>query len=90
LMKTGELEPNLLVLNDSFRLSHVEELVEMKKTAEKIGASDLDWDFHASELARLETQMGEAFETSMLPEDRDRAVVNKLLVRLRMDYRHAA
>ncbi|MFT5524130.1 MAG: putative nucleotidyltransferase [Pirellulaceae bacterium] len=86
LLETGDVEPNLLVLNERFGHSYIDELVQMKQVAEQVGGQDLDWEFHFNELGRLEAQMGEAFESSTLPEDRDRASVNKLLVRLRMDY----
>ena len=84
LLRTGEVEANLLHLNEYFRLPFIDEL-NASKTAEKIAPADLDWKFHAAKLDELETQLDETFEKSTLPEDRDRKAINDLLVRLRLD-----
>jgi len=82
LLRTGEVEANLLRLNEHFGFGFLDKLVA-QKTVEQAPA-DLDWEFHAARLADLEAQLDRAFEESELPEDRDRAAVNELLVRLRL------
>lgn len=82
LLRTGEVEANLLRLNEHFGFGFLDKLVA-QKTAEQAPA-DLDWEFHAARLADLEAQFDRAFEESELPEDRDRAAVNELLVQLRL------
>ncbi|MEK6238195.1 MAG: nucleotidyltransferase domain-containing protein [Planctomycetales bacterium] len=83
LMKTGEVEANLPRLNESFRLSFIDDLIA-QKTQEHI-AANVDWDFHAGQLDALEAKLNQAFEDSTLPETRDRDGVNRLLVRLRLE-----
>ena len=76
-------EANLLRLNEHFGFGFLDDLVEEKKTAEQASA-ELDWEFHSGRLAELEGQLDRAFEKSGLPEDRDRAAVNELLVRVQL------
>jgi len=82
LLRTGEVEANLLRLNEHFGFAFLHDLVA-QKTVEQAPA-DLDWEFHVGRLAELEAQLDRAFEESDLPEDRDRNAVNELLVRLRL------
>jgi hypothetical protein len=84
LLRTGEVEANLLLLNEGFKLSYINELIAMK-TAEKIAPSDLDWPDHADRLDELEAVLDRAFEDSTLREARDRVSVNEFLVALRLD-----
>ncbi len=84
LMRTGEVEANLLHLNEYFQFAFIDELIA-SKTAEKIAPANLDWTFHAARLDDLESQLEKAFEQSTLSEDRDRKSVNELLVRLRLE-----
>lgn len=83
LLRTGEVEANLVNLNEQFGLPFIDDLIA-SKTAEKIAPANLDWDFHAMELDRLESALEEAFSESKLPEGRDRQSVNEFLVRLRL------
>lgn len=83
LLRTGEMEANLLNLNDSFKLPYIDDLVA-SKTAEKIAPPGLDWEFHASELDRLERVLESAYQASNLSEDRDSESVNQFLVELRL------
>ncbi len=82
LLRTGEVEANLRRLNRHFRLAFLEDLVALK-TVER-ATVDLDWEFQAARLAELEGQLDRAYEESGLPEDRDRQIVNQLLLRLRL------
>ncbi|MFK7766345.1 MAG: nucleotidyltransferase domain-containing protein [Mariniblastus sp.] len=83
LMKTGRMETDIRMLHGDMGLDFIPDLIAAKKQ-EKIELADLDWDFHASELDRLEAAMERAFESSDLTEQRDTEAVNELLVRLRL------
>ena len=83
LMRTGLIEANLLNLNQEFGFSYLDELVASKVT-EKVAPQGLNWDFHAANLDRLETQLDQEFERSTVTEHRDADAVNELLVRLRL------
>ena len=83
LLRTGEVEANLLHLNQESKLAFLDELIAMK-TEEKIAPTDLDWPSHAVRLDGLEEKLNQAFEESTLPQDRDRNSVNDFLVELRL------
>jgi len=82
LLRTGEVEANLLRLNEHFDFAFLSELIAQKSTEH--APANLDWEFHEARLAELESQLDRAFEESELPEDRDRKAVNELLVRVRL------
>lgn len=84
LLRTGEVEANLLRLNEYFGFEFLGELIARKVGGENIAVGDLDWSFHEARLAELEAQLDQAFADSKLPEDRDRKAVSELLVRLRL------
>jgi hypothetical protein len=83
LLRTGEVEANLLHLNQESKLVFLDELIAMK-TEEKIAPAELDWPFHAVRLDELEKNLDRAHDDSKLPEDRDRKAVNEFLVELRL------
>jgi len=83
LLQTGEVEANLVHLNDRFELPFIEELIA-SKTEEKATPAELDWSFHATRLDDLERQLDQAFAESTLSEQRDRESVNEFLVHLRL------
>lgn len=83
LLRTGEVEANLVHLNDHFRLPWIPDLIA-SKTAEKIAPADLDWSFHAERLDALERELEAAFSASKLPEDRDKREVSEFLIDLRL------
>lgn len=84
LLRTGEVEANLLRLNQHFGLGFLDELVARKIGGENIAVGNLDWSFHEARLSELEAQLDQAFADSPLPEDRDRKAVSEFLVRLRL------
>jgi uncharacterized protein len=86
LMRTGEVEANLLRLNDDARLPYVDELVARKLAGAEKGRLDAaDVDFHEREYRRLLAGLEAAGEQSTLPErPRAKAGLNDLLVRLRL------
>ena len=86
LMRTGQVEANLLRLNDGFRLPQVDELVARKLAGpEQSAVGDADFSYHAAEYTRLRAELEAAYETSALPDGPSaKAALNDLLVRLRV------
>ena len=88
LMRAGEIEANLLTLNEQFKLPYVADLVARKLAGpEKSKLEDADIAFHESEYQRLQGELQTAHDGSPLPElpsDETRAALNDLLVRIRM------
>jgi uncharacterized protein len=88
LMRSGEVEANLVALNDSFRLPQVPELIAKKLAGpEQSTLEDADASFHAAEFERLRDLLWSAFGESSLPERAAPAVaeaLDELLVRLRV------
>jgi len=86
LMRTGEVESNLLRLNEVYGLGQIPELVARKLSGAEHGAlEDADLDFHAREYQRLRGELEDAYRQSRLPEaPTGRAALNDLLVRLRL------
>jgi len=89
LMRTGEVEANLVKLNDDFRLPYIADLVSRKLAGpEKSKLEDADIGFHESEYQRLRGELQLAHDASQLPElpsDETRAAFNDLLIRVRLD-----
>ena len=86
LMRTGEVQANLVQRNESFRLPYVPALIEQKVTgAEKGELRAADMGFHLSEYTRLREQLLAEYESSTLPESpAGAAALNDLLVRIRL------
>jgi predicted nucleotidyltransferase len=86
LMRTGEVEANLLHLNETARLPHVADLIARKLAGPEQSALDeADVDFHRREYERLRAELEAAYQTSKLPEGPSaRPALNDLLVRARM------
>ncbi len=85
LMKTGEIEANLLRLNEEFRLPYIDSLVARKLAGpEQSVMADQDLDFHRGEYERLRAELESAFEASTLPEaPAGKPALHDLLLRLR-------
>ena len=88
LMRTGELEANLVTLNQEFQLPYIPDLVARKLAGpEKSKLQDADIAFHETEYQRLRTELQAAHDASSLPElpsDQTRSALNDLLVRVRL------
>jgi hypothetical protein len=86
LMRTGEVEANLIRLNESARLPAVDDLIARKLAgpeASVLGEDDMD--FHRREYERLQAELDEAHLASALPEGPTaRRALNDLLVRIRL------
>ena len=86
LMRAGEVEANLVRLNDAFRLPYVPDLVARKLVGpEQSVLRDDDFDFHRGEYDRLRGVLEEAYQSSRLSDTSSaRPALNDLLVRLRL------
>lgn len=86
LMRTGEVQANLVRLNEDFRLAHILELIERKLAGpEKCRLEQVDVAFHQRQYERLRGELEKACEESSLPEAPKGAVaLNRLLVRIRL------
>jgi len=86
LMRTGQIEANLVSLNETFKLSYLPELIERKTTgAEKGTLEQADLSFHEREYNRLVAELEAAFEQCKLPDQPSGvAALHDLLVRLRL------
>lgn len=86
LMKSGEVEANLITLNENAKLSYIGELIDRKLTGpEKGNLPEADMKFHEAEYQRLVGRFEEASANSKLPETPScREELNDLLVRMRL------
>jgi predicted nucleotidyltransferase len=90
LMRTGEVEANLLKLNETAKLSYVDDLVARKLAgAEKSRLDAADVEFHEREFERLMAELEAEAGKSSLPETaQGRTALNDLLIRMRMQRIH--
>lgn len=86
LMRTGEVEANLVRLNESAKLPFIPELIERKTSGPEKGRLDqADLAFHQGEYERLVAELKQASEKSPLPDTPSaRDALSDLLVRIRM------
>ena len=91
MMRTGEVEANLVRLNDVTRLPYIPDLIDRKTSGPEKGRLEAaDLEFHQREYERLRAELQQAFEESKLPETpTGAAALHNLLVRLRLK-EHAA
>jgi predicted nucleotidyltransferase len=87
LMATGEIEANLLKLNESACLPYIDELVARKLAGAEKGKLDAaDIDFHDREFNRLVAKLEDAGASSKLPDHATaKSALNDLLIRLRLN-----
>lgn len=86
LMRSGEVQANLLRLNEEAQLSFLNDLIQQKLTGPEKGTlSEADVAFHEAQVQRLTTQLEEASARSHLPETSSAGpALNDLLVRIRL------
>ncbi|MBX9689214.1 MAG: nucleotidyltransferase domain-containing protein [Candidatus Obscuribacterales bacterium] len=89
LMRTGEIEANLLTLNNDFALPYLPELIERKlKAGEKQILDEANMEFHRKEFERLRSSLEEAASSSKLPEaPTAQAALSEMLKRIRLSTR---
>ncbi|MFO0877988.1 MAG: nucleotidyltransferase domain-containing protein [Gemmataceae bacterium] len=83
LLRTGEVEPNLPRLAEEYRLPFIPDLIAQKRQ-EKQHAPDLDWPWHAAQLAHLEADLDAWYTQSPLGEERPHSEVSAFLVERRL------
>jgi predicted nucleotidyltransferase len=88
LMKTGEVEANLLKLNEEFGLSYISDLITQKLiSAEKSPIEEGDLGFYRGEYERLYEELEQASQSSELPATPSaKEALNDMLIRLRLNY----
>lgn len=88
LMRTGEIEANLVRLNDEFALPYIPDLIARKLAGpEQSVLEDADIAFYRKEYERLYNELEQVAQESTLPEApsvQTRNALNELLVHLRM------
>lgn len=86
LMRAGEIEANLVLLNETYKLPYIFDLIERKVSGTEKGTLEqADLAFHEREYERMRTELERAFEESSLPENASGAgALNDLLIRLRI------
>jgi predicted nucleotidyltransferase len=89
LMRTGEIEANIVHLNDDARLPQIPDLVARKLAGpEKATLDDADVAFHEAEIARLRSALEAAGASSDLAEEPTaREALHDLLLRVRLGRR---
>jgi uncharacterized protein len=85
-MRTGEVEANLVRLNEEARLPHVMNLIDRKLAGPEMSIlEDSNMEFHNREYERLRSELEASYQTSRLSEaPTARHELNDLLVRVRM------
>jgi predicted nucleotidyltransferase len=88
LMRTGEVEANLVTLNQFFKLPFVPELIARKLAGgEHSALNDADLEFHRTQYLRLRGDLQAAMDASTLPQAPSaRPALNDLLLRLRLEF----
>ncbi len=86
LMRTGEVEANLVRLNEEYRLPYIDDLIARKVSgSEESLLEEADVLMHEREYDRLRRELEEAHHASTLPDvPSTRPALNDLLVRLRL------
>jgi hypothetical protein len=86
LMRTAEVEANLVRLNSEARLPYVNDLIARKLAGpEQSAIDDADVEFHRKEYERLQAELESAHRASALPEMATaRSALDDMLVRLRV------
>jgi hypothetical protein len=86
LMRTGEIQANLVRLNENFKLPYIPELIGRKvEGTEKGRLEQSNLGFHQREYERLRADLEQAYQDSKLPEaPSGTAALHELLVRIRL------
>jgi uncharacterized protein len=86
LMRTGEVQANLELLNERFKLPFIPELIERKVAGtEKGHLEQADLGVHQREYERLRAELERAYQDSKLPDaPSGTAALDELLIRIRL------
>ncbi len=87
LMQTGEIEPNLIKLNQKFGLEKIDELISIKIAGiEKSETGVINLEFHQDAFIRLLAELETERDRSHLPTDPTaKPALNDLLLRVRLN-----
>jgi len=87
LMRTGEIESNLRILNEEFGLSWIDDLIAAKiGSTEKTLIGEADMSFHRAQFDALSERLDEACEASPLPDEpRAASEIEDFVVRIRLN-----
>jgi predicted nucleotidyltransferase len=87
LMRTGEVQANLVRLNETANLPHLTDLIDRKLHGEEMETIKTgDISFHSREYSRLRSELEDASKSSRLPETASAApALHDLLLRLRLE-----
>lgn len=90
LMKTGEIEANLVNLNSIYKLPYIPDLIARKvEGIEKGTLENADYAFHEAEYHRLTAELETAYDSSTLPDaPTAKDDLNNLLIKLRLSNPH--
>jgi hypothetical protein len=88
LMRTGEVQANLVALNETFKLPFIPDLIARKHAGgEHSALPDADVAFHHGQYLRLRAELEAARDASTLPAlPTARPALNDLLLRLRVEF----
>lgn len=88
LMKTGTVQANLSLLNETYPQSYIEDLIDIKKAGQEQGFfNNANLSFHEHEYLRLRKMLENGMVNSSLPESPTaHAALDDLLVRVRLKY----
>jgi predicted nucleotidyltransferase len=85
-LETGEIEPNLVALDDRFRLAQIPELIARKREgSERMALSEGEFERHSTWLDELEARLQDAHQKSSLPDEPpSRRALDDFVVRVRL------
>jgi len=86
LMSTHEVQSNLVILNETYKLPYIDDLIARKMShAEKGVLPDADMEFYEQEYKALTKRLEDARDTSTLPQHpAGKEALSDLLVRIRL------
>jgi len=90
-LQTGQIQPNIEILNDYFKLPEVKKLIELKKSGKEIEPvpTEIDNGQLEKRINELFERIDKAYENSKMPEkptDEEVEKINEFLVGVRKDY----
>ena len=88
LMATHEVQSNLVILNETYKLSYIDDLIARKMShTEKGVLPDADMEFYEQEYKVLTKRLEDARDTSTLPQySKGKETLSDLLVQIRLNY----
>ncbi|MCP4543041.1 MAG: nucleotidyltransferase [Chloroflexi bacterium] len=86
LLQTGEVEANLIHLNETFRLPFIPDLIA-QKVKERAALDETEMSTYQDAIVQLQAQLETAFAETTLPDTpSNRDALNDFLVRVRLEY----